>query len=1006
MADDSEMRDADAVEEERAQYHSGGINEEDLDEKYPNRPHNHSKTLPFSDFLNYLFNPLNENKRKPTGPIQSRKKQGPNIRSTNPRDVRRDIVERFISRWRKKVGDDIYPAFRLIVPEKDRDRAMYGLKEKTIGKLLVRAMGLEKNSEDAFNLLNWKLPGIKSTSAMAGDFAGRCQEVIKKRASSNEPGTLTIGEVNEMLDKLSAAQKENDQLPIFDQFYKNMNADEMMWLIRMILRQMKVGASEKTIFEIWHPDAHNLFNVSSSLRRVCWELYDPTVRLAGDDKDISLMQCFQPQLAAFQLRSIEKTVARMNLSEDDPVFWVEEKLDGERMQLHMMQDENITGGFRFGFWSRKGKDYTYLYGNGFHDDEGGSLTKQIRDAFNPDVRNIILDGEMITWDPKNGIVVGFGSLKTAALAEQKDPLANGNRPLYRVFDCLYLNDQALTQYTLRDRRRALEQSVNNVHRRLEIHEHTEGTTSQHIESELQRMVANHGEGLVVKRPGSMYRLNERNEDWIKVKPEYMAEFGHNLDCVVIGGYYGSGHRGGGLSSFLCGLRLDDDMIAAFNCNPMLCYSFFKVGGGFTAADYADIWHRTDGKWKDWDRRNPPDEYIELGGEGKQWERPDVWIKPDDSVVLEVKASEVIRTVEYKVGKSLRFPRFTKLRSDKSWKEALSVNEFLQLQETANREKKEKQFMIDDSRKQRRALRSKKKKVTVLGADDAVTRPYAGPELKIFERLTFYIMTGAAKPINKTKTELEQLVKANGGKIAQTHKDPNTICVAEGNPVRVASVKKEGSRNIVYPRWLLDCIRQAETDVGLTSLALPYEPQHVLFARAEDEHSFEHNMDLYGDSFARDLTTNELSQLLGAMPEQHDDDYDTAEIIDELMDGGDPKDVPGWLFHGVRAFIARDTVACSGEIDNVREAPLAHPSSADLDLDKAYRMLLLCGGSKSSSLEDGNVTHVMVSDDYQKLKQLRRRLARLPILPRLVTLKWVTKSIEEHTRLDEERFDPV
>ena len=118
---------------------------------------------------------------------------------------------------------------------------MYGLKEKAIGKLLVKLMRIDKDSEDGYNLLNWKLPGQTTASRMAGDFAGRCFEVISKRPMRSSPGTMRIAEVNELLDKLSAAQKEEHQLPIFEIFYKRMNADELMWLIRIVLRQMKVS---------------------------------------------------------------------------------------------------------------------------------------------------------------------------------------------------------------------------------------------------------------------------------------------------------------------------------------------------------------------------------------------------------------------------------------------------------------------------------------------------------------------------------------------------------------------------------------------------------------------------------------------------------------------------------------------------------------------------------------------------------------------------------------------
>jgi len=61
---------------------------------------------------------------------------------------------------------------------------------------------------------------------------------------------MRIAEVNAQLDKLAAAQKEEQQLPIFETFYERMNAEELMWLIRIILRQMKVGATEKTFLNV------------------------------------------------------------------------------------------------------------------------------------------------------------------------------------------------------------------------------------------------------------------------------------------------------------------------------------------------------------------------------------------------------------------------------------------------------------------------------------------------------------------------------------------------------------------------------------------------------------------------------------------------------------------------------------------------------------------------------------------------------------------------------------
>jgi DNA ligase-4 len=163
----------------------------------------------------------------------------------------------------------------------------------------------------------------------------------------------------------------------------------------------------------------------------------------------------------------------------------------------MMEDSKVPGGTRFGFWSRKAKDYTYLYGSGFEDDNS-ALTRHIKRAFNTGVCNCILDGEMITWDPENDCMVPFGSLKTAAISEQRNPFSAGPRPLYRVFDMLLLNDVPITRYTLRDRRRALERSISSVHRRLELHTYQSAHSVDAIEPLLRKVVAEASEGLVLK----------------------------------------------------------------------------------------------------------------------------------------------------------------------------------------------------------------------------------------------------------------------------------------------------------------------------------------------------------------------------------------------------------------------------------------------------------------------------------------------------------------------------
>ncbi|KAJ5101780.1 Nucleic acid-binding OB-fold-containing protein [Penicillium alfredii] len=991
--------------------------EKDLDEKYPNRPHNRAPTLAFHELYLGLFNPLSEIKKKPTGPAPARRKVGPQGKdsaSLNPFERRRDVIERFISRWRKEVGDDIYPAFRLILPDKDRDRPMYGIKEKVIGKMLVKIMKINKESEDGYNLLNWKLPGQTAATRMAGDFAGRCYDVLSKRPMRTEPGDMTIAEVNDKLDKLSAASKEDQQLPILAEFYRRMNPEELMWLIRIILRQMKVGATERTFFDVWHPDAENLYSISSSLRRVCWELHDPNIRLEAEDRGISLMQCFQPQLAQFQMHSFDKMVARMRPTEEDRVFWIEEKLDGERMQLHMAPDESVPGSRRFGFWSRKAKEYTYLYGNGI-EDENGALTRHLKDAFVDGVQSLILDGEMITWDPEQDAPVPFGTLKTAALAEQRNPFSNGPRPLFRVFDMLYLNGRDLTKYTLRDRRNALQKTIRPVHRRFEIHPYEEATTTTEVETSLRKVVAEASEGLVLKNPRSPYRLNERHDDWMKVKPEYMTEFGESLDVVVVGGYFGSGRRGGALSSFLCGLRVDDAHFSQGE-KSMKCWSFCKVGGGFTAADYQEIRHHTDGKWKEWDAKRPPTAVVELAGGDAQHERPDMWIKPSDSVVLCVKAASVSVSDQFRMGLTLRFPRFKKLRKDKNWECALSVQEFLDLKSNAEQEHRDKEFSVDNSRR-KRVKRTTKKPLTIAGYEEKDSTQYLGPSGHVFDELNFFVLTESTMPEKRSKTELEQLVKANGGKIYQTNTAaPDTICVAERRTVKVASLQKSGQSNIIRPSWLLDCVSQNTKDAGLPDFLLPFEPRHMFFVMEDKKDEITGNVDLFMDSYARDTTVDELKDILKQMEQKQEPTNQSLDAhaaqkveahIQEKIDAGYTAPC-GWLFRGLTLFFPspskpRKTHCDEGDISGYDAASMEDPR-----LRLARNTARFAGAQIATSLNSSILTHVVVnsesvsSADISSLRgSLAARLGKK--VPYLVGLGWLEESWDNGTLLDEERF---
>ena len=122
-----------------------------------------------------------------------------------------------VKHWRQEKGFDLYPVLRLILPQKDRERAVYGLKEKNLAKIYIKLIPLQRTDADAMRLLNWKKPtekGVRNLpvcysirsltayQAISGDFPTVLYEVISKRSSIIE-GSLSVDDINEVLDDLS-----------------------------------------------------------------------------------------------------------------------------------------------------------------------------------------------------------------------------------------------------------------------------------------------------------------------------------------------------------------------------------------------------------------------------------------------------------------------------------------------------------------------------------------------------------------------------------------------------------------------------------------------------------------------------------------------------------------------------------------------------------------------------------------------------------------------------------
>lgn len=178
------------------------------------------------------------------------------------------------------------------------------------------------------------------------------------------------------------------------------------------------------------------------------------------------------------------------------------------------------------------------------------MTPHIAELFDSSVKECILDGEMVGYSSKTECI--------GTKAENFDvkALKDGDfyHPCFCVFDILLLNGKVLSNLPLRQRLEHLEKIFQTKKGRLLFTNRTEGKTNQDAANALNVAIDNREEGIVIKDPNSVYRPNTRKGGWIKLKPEYVDSMMDQLDLLIIGGYFGEGHRSGMISHFFASCR--------------------------------------------------------------------------------------------------------------------------------------------------------------------------------------------------------------------------------------------------------------------------------------------------------------------------------------------------------------------------------------------------------------------------------------------------------------------
>lgn len=947
--------------------------------KLKEEPQNFSPSPDFRWLCDELFVKIDE--------IASKK----NITSTTPiASLYFEVIERFINIWRKTVGNDIYPAIILVLPY--RDRRTFNIKDVTLIKAICLYLKLPKNSFTERRLLNWKQKASRNEK-----LSNFCVEEIRRRRSESlqvakdseiqHHRVVTIDGLNEKLDFLvqerntkGRGYKNLADSSVFKYCLENMSFVELKYFFDILLKNRIIGGQEHKFLNIWHPDAQDYLSVVSDLRTVTKKLWDPNFRLKQNDLTVRAGFTFSPQLAKKANTSYSNMCKKFKND-----FYIEEKMDGERIQLHFLNyGEDIK------FLSRRGTDFTYLYGDNL---TKGTIAKYL--SLSPDVKNCILDGEMVTFDKERNIMLPFGIVKSSAMnILTKGDISNESYyPFFVVFDLLFLNDVPLVDFPLFQRKEYLLKILRPAKEKVEIISSMRCDNELSIKTSLENAIAIGSEGIVLKGYHSKYIAASRNDSWIKVKPEYLEQFGENMDLIVMG------RDPGKKDSLLCGLivfeneesmkndvidldsviEMDEEKLAEETVPKKLkcIMSFCNIANGISLEEFKEIDRKTRGHWKNSENNPPPNDLLLFGSK-----IPAEWIHPTNSVVLEVKARSLDNTdasaKRYKVGCTLYGGYCRQIRYDKDWTSCYSATEFYRDRQSRSRNfKRGTHIMISPKRK--KASRN-------YGLLDYDYTEDGSPEKKseLFKGLFFYIMSDfidCTTNNRKSKENIIECISEHGGiiihNILQKRSKYNKLRLISSKMTNECKILVKRGYDVLSPKWIFDCIR--------SNRLVELEPDHCFNVSDELLALSWKRVDKYNDGYKSLINKDIISQYLSLNSSYDLEQYEFDEGL---------RTIPYFLFNGRIVYIPDDLEY--------------NESVTELDLK-----IKLFGGKLTKQVDKANL--VVVATKYKSniisiVGEIRRIFSKrvynsseVPKIPYIVNSKWVDDSIEQNIQLPEENY---
>ncbi|PRQ33379.1 putative DNA ligase (ATP) [Rosa chinensis] len=512
---------------------------------------------------------------------------------------------------------------------------------------------------------------VKKRYDAEGDLGIVAQKSRSSQTMMRKPEPLTVSKVFNTFRTLAKESGKDSQEKKKNHMKALLVAAtdcEPLYLIRLLQSKLRIGLAEQTllaalgqaaVYTEEHskppPEIQSPLEEAAKIVKQVYSLlpvYDKIIPalLSGGVWNLPKTCSFTLGIPVGpMLAKPSKGVSEIVQKFQDTEYTCEYKYDGERAQIHYMEDGIVE------IYSRNAERNT-----GKFPDVAIAVSRLKKSS----VKSFVLDCELVAYDRANNKILPFQVLSTRARKNVSMSDIKIEVCIF-AFDMLFLNGRPLTQEQLKVRREYLYDSFEEE---AGIFQFATAITSKdidEIQTFLDAAVNSSSEGLIIKTlsKDATYEPSKRSLNWLKLKKDYMDSFGDSLDLVPIAAFHGRGKRTGVYGAFL---------LACYDSNNEEFQSICKIGTGFSEA----VLEERSASLRETVIPKPKTYYSYA--ETSNANTPDVWFEPTQ--VWEVKAADLTISPVYRAavgivdsnkGISLRFPRLVRVREDKKPEEASS-----------------------------------------------------------------------------------------------------------------------------------------------------------------------------------------------------------------------------------------------------------------------------------------------------------------------------------------------